>query len=274
MNYYGIRKILPWIEDFLTGRIQSVVIDGVKSRFVTVISGIPQGTVIAGLLFLIFINDLPDSVKESFNGLFCDDTILAKEITDKNDAKDLQNDMNNVLEWSKIWGMKFNTDKCNQITISNKRKIIETQYYLGNEILSKTEMIKYLGVLIDNKLTFRQHIQEKTKKATTVLNMLRRNLYFAPKSVKTKAFQACVQLILEFGSACWAPTSNKMNNNLEMVQHKAAKFVSNIYPKKGDNSKFSITKVLQGLNWDTLEERRNQARLTMAYKILNGKVIL
>ena len=59
-----------------------------------------------------------------------------------------------------------------------------------------------------------------------------------------------------------------------MVQHKAAKFVSNIYPKKGDNSKFSITKVLQGLNWDTLEERRNQARLTMAYKILNGKVIL
>ena len=128
--------------------------------------------------------------------------------------------------------------------------------------------------MIDNKLTFRQHIQEKTKKATTVLNMLRRNLYFAPKSVKTKAFQACVQPILEFGSACWAPTSNKMNNNLEMVQHKAAKFVSNICPKKGDNSKFSITKVLQGLNWDTLEERRNQARLTMAYKILNGKVIL
>ena len=74
MNFYGIRKILPWIENFLTGRNQSVVIDGVKSRFVKVISGLPQGTVLAGLLFLIFINDLPSTIKESFNGLFCEDT--------------------------------------------------------------------------------------------------------------------------------------------------------------------------------------------------------
>ena len=59
-----------------------------------------------------------------------------------------------------------------------------------------------------------------------------------------------------------------------MVQHNAAKFVSNIYPRKGDKNKFSITKILQSLNWDTLEERRDQARLTMAYKILNNKVIL
>ena len=150
MNFYGIRKILPWIEDFLTGRMQSVVIDGVKSRFVNVISGIPQGTVIAGLLFLIFINDLPDSVKESFNGLFCDDTIIAKEIIQQNDSNELQNDLNSVLEWSNMWGMKFNVEKCNQITISNKRKPTLTKYYLGNEALSKKEMIKYLGVLIDN----------------------------------------------------------------------------------------------------------------------------
>ena len=135
-------------------------------------------------------------------------------------------------------------------------------------------MIKYLGVIIDNKLTFKQHIQEKTKKATTVLNMFRRNLYFAPKAVKCKAFQSCVQPILEYGSVCWAPTSKKLNDNLEMVQHNAAKFVSNTYPKKGEYNKFSITKILQSLNWDTLEERRKQARLTMAYKILSGNSIL
>ena len=113
MNFYGIRKILPWIEDFLTGRMQSVVIEGVKSRFVNVISGIPQGTVIAGLLFLIFINDLPASVKESFNGLFCDDTIIAKEIIQQNDSNELQNDLNSVLEWPNMWDMKFNVEKCN-----------------------------------------------------------------------------------------------------------------------------------------------------------------
>ena len=80
MNYYGIRKVLPWIKDFLTDRKYSVVIDGVHSRFVNVISGIPQGTVIAALLFLIFINDLPSSVTKSFTGVFCDDTLIAKEI--------------------------------------------------------------------------------------------------------------------------------------------------------------------------------------------------
>ena len=107
MNYYGIRKILPWIEDFLTGRMQSVVIEGAKSRFVTVISGIPQGTVIAGLLFLIFINDLPTSVTNSFTGVFCDDTLIAKEILNQNDTTLLQNDLNEVYEWTHQWGMKF-----------------------------------------------------------------------------------------------------------------------------------------------------------------------
>ena len=104
--------------------------------------------------------------------------------------------------------------------------------------------------------------------------MLKRNLFFAPKSVKSKAYQACVQPILEYASNCWAPTSKKLSNTLENVQHTAAKFVSNIYPKKGKYEHFSITKLLKNINWDSLEKRRQQARLTMAYKVINGHVIL
>ena len=109
MNYYGIRKILPWIEDFLSLRRQTVVIDGVHSEFVIVTSGLPQGTVLAPLLFLIFINDLPETVIDSFTGVFCDDTLIAKKIEQKSDAFELQNDLNNILEWTKLWGMNFNT---------------------------------------------------------------------------------------------------------------------------------------------------------------------
>ena len=98
-------------KDFLTSRKQTVVIDGVKSRYVNVKSGLPQGTVLAGLLFLIFINDLPDSVVKSFTGVFCDDTLLAKKITKQSDSEDLQSDLNNVVKWSQIWGMNFNIDK-------------------------------------------------------------------------------------------------------------------------------------------------------------------
>ena len=97
MNYYGFRKYLPWIQNFLSERKQSVVVDGVKSRFVSVTSGLPQGTVLAALLFLVFINDLPESITKSFTGLFCDDTLLAKEILTEKDTEELQNDLNNVL---------------------------------------------------------------------------------------------------------------------------------------------------------------------------------
>ena len=243
MNYYGVRKVLPWIKDFLTDRKQSVVIDGVHSRIVHVISGIPQGTVIAALLFLIFINDLPSSVTESFTGVFCDDTLIAKEIKNQDDAKDLQKDLDKVYEWTQIWGMKFNTVKCVHMTVSNKRKDIDTKYFIQNMELTKVNSIKYLGVIIDSKLNFKEHIVTKTKKATTVLNMLRRNLHFAPKSVKIRAFQACVLPIIEYASTCWAPNSEKMTKILEMVLHNGAKFATNQYPKKGKFDQFSISKI-------------------------------
>ena len=140
---------MPWIRNFLTSRKQTVVIDGVQSRYVTVTSGLPQGTVLAALLFLIFINDLPESIIESFTGIFCDDTLIEKEISNTSDAKQLQNDLNNVINWSTQWGMKFNTGKCVQMTITNKRTIIKYQYQMGNEILSRKENIKYLGITIE-----------------------------------------------------------------------------------------------------------------------------
>ena len=93
-------------------------------------------------------------------------------------------------------------------------------------------------------------------------------------TVKIKAYQASVLPILEYASSCWAPNSIKQNSSLEMVQHNASKFVSNIYPKKGSFEHFSITNILNDLNWASLEKRRNQNRLTMTYKILNGHVIL
>ena len=95
-----------------------------------------------------------------------------------------------------------------------------------------------------------------------------------PKSVKSKAYQASVLPILEYASNCWSPTSQKQSNSLEMVHHNAAKFASNFYPRKGNYDNFSISKILKDLNWDTLEKRRNHSRLTMAYMIINGHVIL
>ena len=93
-------------------------------------------------------------------------------------------------------------------------------------------------------------------------------------SVKNKAYKSCVQPLMEYASTCWAPTSNKLSNSLEMVHHNGAKFVANKYPKKNQYHNFSITKVMHDLNWNSLEERRNQSRLVMTYKIINDQLIL
>ena len=120
--------------------------------------------------------------------------------------------------------------------------------------LSRKDYIKYLGVTIDNKLNFKRHIEEKCLSASRVLNLLRRNLHFAPQSVKIKAYNACVRPILEYGAACWSPTSEKVNKKIEMIQHSAAKFATNTYPKKGKYDEFSISRILHQLQWKSLQE--------------------
>ena len=274
MEYYGIRKLLAWFKNFLSGRTQQIVVEGIKSRTLKVISGIFQGSVVSALCFLIFINDLPESITNSFSGIFCDDTLVAREIKSPEDHEQLQNDLKRIKEWTMNWGMDFNVTKCDVISITNKRQINTENYYLNGTELKRKRTIKYLGVTIDNKLTFKDHIQNKIKKANTVLNMIRRNLYFAPRSVKNKAYLATVRPILEYASMCWSPYSANLIKKIEMVQHSAAKFVMNSYPKKGHYNEFSVSKLLDELGWDTLEKRREESQLTMAFKIINNLVIL
>ena len=174
--------------------------------------------------------------------------------------------------------MTFNQSKCVVMTVTNKRKPNINTYYLNNmlpvQCLARSDYIKYLGVTIDSKLTFSRHIEAKCTSATKVLNMLRRNLHFAPASVKAKAYMTCVRPIVEYASVSWAPSSQKHTRAIEMVQNSAAKFVLNSYPKKNKYDEFSVTRLIEQLGWHSLEARRNQARLTMTYKILNNLVIL
>ena len=109
---------------------------------------------------------------------------------------------------------------------------------------------------------------------STYLNMIRRNLYFAPISVKNKAYLATVRPIIEYASMCWSPSSAQLIRKLEMVQHSAAKFVMNCYPKKGHYDEFSVSNLIEKLGWVSLEKRREEAQLTMAFKIINNLVII
>ena len=154
---YGITgNILGWTKAFLSGRTQCVVLNDVKSKIARVTSGIPQGSVLGPILFVIYINDMPEVVdKDSIVYLFADDTKVFRHIQSQEDTIQLQSDINNLLQWSEKWLLKFHPDKCVSMKVSNKRSFPpQNQYSMGQAPLQASECEKDIGIYIDNKLQF------------------------------------------------------------------------------------------------------------------------
>jgi len=123
MKHYGIgEKTLNWVQDFLSNRKQKVSVNGMDSTTHNVTSGIPQGSVLGPILFVIYINDMPDCVAATAY-LFADDTKLYKEIKSPEDSNSLQRDLDSLQEWSNTWLLKFHPNKCKVMTVSNKKNI-------------------------------------------------------------------------------------------------------------------------------------------------------
>ena len=131
LDHYGMRgSTFNWIEAFPTDRIQQDLVEGDTSDSIPVISGVPQGTVLGPVLFLLFINDLPDCV-QSTTHLFDDDCILYRQTKTQQDCAILQEDLNKLASWEQKWGMAFHPDKCSTIRISRSRNPITTDYTLN-----------------------------------------------------------------------------------------------------------------------------------------------
>ena len=129
LKVYGIEgDILKWIKAFLSNRLQVVKVNGEESFPALVLSGIPQGSVLGPLLFVLYINDLPESVKSQIL-LFADDTKVFRPILSEKDSLELQNDINSLDEWTKKWLLKFNPDKCHVLTLGKIEHIKHTHRY-------------------------------------------------------------------------------------------------------------------------------------------------
>ena len=162
---HGVQgKTLGWIESFLVGRSQTVVLDGESSDELPVLSGVPQGSVLGPILFLLYINDLPENVQSQVR-LFADDTAVYLTVQDPNDSKRLQSDLNVLQEWEKKWDMEFNPSKCQVLHITRSRNPIRYKYTMHGQILESVENARYLGVDISSDLGFSHHINRITSNA-------------------------------------------------------------------------------------------------------------
>ena len=261
IKFYGIKgPVLTWLGSFLALRSQRVLVDGESSDFCKVVSGVPQGTVLGPVLFLVFINDLPSTVNSQCK-LFADDLVIYREVKCREDEKRMQEDLDKLSEWEDTWGMKFHPDKCEHIIITRKRSPHISSYTLRGHQLQTVSEAKYLGVTITSKLEWKDHIDMIAKKSNKTLGFLRRNLRNAPEKTREMAYKALVRPQLEYCAAVWDPHTKEQVDKIEMVQRRSARFVLRRHHQTS-----SVNDMLQQLHWETLQERRAKTRIIILYK--------
>ena len=253
--------MIEWITHYLIGRKQQVQINESCSNWREVTSGIPQGSVIGPVLFVIYINDLPEIVKSSAY-LFADDTKIFKTIMDDSDKQVLQGDLENLTEWSNTWLLRFHPDKCKYLHVG-KETNSEINYTLMGRPLGRVDKEKDIGVTVDDKLSFDQHINEKVNKANSMFAIIRRTFQFLDKKTFIPLYKALVRSHLEYANAVWCPYKEKHIELVESVQRRATKQI----PGLGN---LSYEQRLRELNLPTLKFRRYRGDMIEMFKIANG----
>jgi hypothetical protein len=267
---YGIRGTThAWIQAFLVDRSQRVMVDGEHSEWAKVESGVPQGTVLGPVLFLAFINDLPKAVPNARVRLFADDCVMYKSVSTEADCKSLQDDIHLLEQWEDKWCMSFNASKCNVITITRKRKKLHHPYILHNQPLEYTNSATYLGIELSSDLTWKKQIDKTCAKANKQLAFLRRNLQINNTKVKETAYKGLVRPVVEYCASVWDPYQAKYIKQVEMVQRRAARYVTRRY-----HNTSSVTDMINTLKWESLEQRRAKARLALFYKIISSAIAI
>ena len=268
VEHYGVRgSVLDWIRDFLSNRTQAVLVDGQTSSESPVTSGVPQGSVLGPLLFVIFINDLPECVSASTVRLFADDSVIYRKISCADDSSSLQKDIDALQEWESSWLMSFNASKCQVLQVTNKRKPIPASYKIHGHTLEVVDSAKYLGVHLDSRLSFNTHVDTITKRAKSTKAFLSRNISHCSQKVKEAAYTTFIRPTVEYASSAWDTHTQRNTKKLEQIQRSSARFVTKDYDRTS-----SVSAMLQALNWTSLQDRRMFSRLHMLYKIRFGLV--
>lgn len=273
LQLYGCSTVLvQFFSSYLTNRLNYVTYNGFTSNPYTVTSGVPQGSNLGPLFFALFVNDLNDtlSCKKLF---FADDLKIFASINSIDDCHMLQRELNKVAQWCHLNSLVLNITKCKVVTYSRKDELIDYDYHIDTQSLSRTDSTRDLGVFFDSKLSFAKHIELTVSSSMKTLGfILRLSQVFHDNGVLIKLFYCYIRSKLEYCSLIWSPIYEYQVKSIESVLRKFLKFLcfrtDGRYPNRGCDQ----TYLLNRFNFDSLQFRRQFYSVKFLYLLIHNRV--
>jgi len=253
-------QLLEWIKEWLKDRKQRVILNGKVSKWLPVLSGVPQGSVLGPLLFLIYVNDIDDCVSSKISK-FADDTKLYDLVHSDSDNH-IQRDIDNLSKWAQKWQMKFNASKCKVLHFGSNNSRLD--YSIEGNRLENSVEERDLGVIINESLKSDSQVNQVAVKAHRILGMIYRTIENKTKDIILPLYLALVRPHLEYCVQAWSPHYFKDINKIEKVQKRAVNMIKDI-------RSIDYTGKLRELNLFSMSRRRMRGDMIEVYKILSGK---
>ena len=230
LDHYGIRGIsLQWSESYLSNRNQYVSVNGHTSEQLSITHGVPQGSVLGPLLFLIFINDLPKVSMFLNFYLFADDTNIYYESSDLlNIQKIVNRELRKVRKWLEANRVALNIDKTNFVLFHSSQRNLTEHIVLkiGNKKLKQESHARFLGVLLDSTLSWKFHISELSKKLARTVGLFYKIRNYAPQDTLMLLYHAIFAPFLTYGVSAWGLTYPSMLDSISALQKKTLRIVT------------------------------------------------
>lgn len=264
LNAIGIRgNLLQWFRDYLNDRTQCVVIKGEKSIMQPVKAGVPQGSVLGPLLFLVYINDIVENI-ESVIKLFADDTSTSLSMKNPDMRKNILNsDLNKINKWACSWKVKFNEKKTELINIKRgSSPVLDLTF--GNQTIAGKDNHKHLGVIIQTNLKWDEHIHSTVRKTSLLINCLRSFKHKLSRKALEIMYKSFILPILDYADVIWDNCAEYLADLLEDLHMDALRTIT------GSVRGTSHAKLLVESGFCSLRERRRRHKIILFFKIING----
>ena len=265
LKSYGIKNnMLAWFKNYLSDRKQCVVLNSTKSEYLSVKAGVPQGSVLGPLLFLIYINDISDSFS-SLTRLFADDSSLSSSSRDLSVIeREINNDLTKLAEWAKSWLVLFNPNKTEIVLFTNRFFSNYPQIEFENQPVKFVGHHKHLGLTLSSDGKWENYIDDIITRCSKMLWVLRKLKMILSRKCLNSMYLSFIRPILEYADVVWDGCSEIQSKKLECIQTEAARIVT------GLTRSTKLENLYSEIGWIPLSERRKEHKLVTLFKIING----